>query len=166
MKPNTHITFKICTTICLLIGGLLHCTQINALNLGKTPQNAISIFPAGFHTDEINKNINFKFLGISYKDYTFSSFENSFKDRTYSIGINKNIFSKNNVFIGYTVGILYGYDGRLSTTEGVPFRKTFLFKGDINPFLGLNISYQLTKKLEFATFIEPLVIIYGFKFLY
>ena len=166
MKNIKHKKIYLLIYILLIIKCVIITAQINALNLGQTPQNAISIFPAGFHTDEINKNINFKFYSISYKGYIISSFENSFKDNTYSIGINKNITSKNKITIGYSAGLLYGYNGKLSNTKGIPFRKTFLFQGDINPFLGLNISYKLTKKIEFATFLEPLVIIYGFNFLY
>jgi len=62
-------------------------------------------------------------------------------------------------------GIMYGYDGRLQNTEGIPFRDTFLIKGDINPVVGVELDYRFYKKWSVHTSIAPRIIIYGFRYL-
>ena len=62
-------------------------------------------------------------------------------------------------------GIMYGYDGRLQNTEGIPFRDTFLIRGDINPVVGVELDYRFYKKWSVHTSIAPRIIIYGFRYL-
>ena len=161
MLKKLIISLLIIYLVCLKIAVPTH-----AFKWGSTPENGIYILPGGFHTDEIEKYVNFKFIGVSYKKYYIASFENSFGLQTTTIGINKNFKKKKKLSIGYTAGLLYGYKGKLSKVRGIPFKNTFLFKGDINPVIGLSLSYKINNKLEFISLIEPLVIIYGFKFLH
>lgn len=151
---------------CIILLTLCFSVPILSANFGAASKNGVYIFPAGFHTNNIKKNINFKFFGISYKNIHLANFENSFKDPVISLGINRLLYSKNKFTIGYTAGLLYGYKGKLSNVKGIPLRKSFLFTSNINPVIGLSSAYKIHPNIHLATFIEPLVIIYGIKFVY
>ena len=167
MKILNHLNLLLLLKfLSLLVVIFSFSTPILPLNIGPPSQSGIYIFPTGFHTNKIDKNINFKFFGISYKNIHLARFENSFKDPVISLGINRLLYIKNKFTIGYTAGLLHGYKGKLSNVKGIPLRKSFLFTSNINPVIGLSSSYKIHPKIHLATFIEPLVIIYGIKFVY
>ncbi len=69
--------------------------------------------------NQVNKEI-----GVSYKGFYATTFENSYYNQTYSVGIQRTIWQhdigqRGACAIGYRAGIMYGYDRRLSTLAGV-----------------------------------------------
>jgi hypothetical protein len=132
---------------------------------GRTPKNGIIYLPFGRHTQIQNENLTANNLvGVVYKSISLGSFINSFHDQTWYLVVMRNIFSRHGFGIDYFAGILYGYDGKLSTVEGIPLRDTFLFKSDINPILSLDTYYEITDHFQMHIMITPLVVLSGIKY--
>ena len=52
------------------------------------------------------------------------------KDLTFIVSYKRNIEITDRFSIIYGFGLMYGYHGKLQNTNGIPFRKSFLFTGD------------------------------------
>lgn len=128
---------------------------------GDTPKNALMILPGGLHTKNPTQFSGFQFYGIRYKSIHLATFVNSFGERTQTLGITRNIVSLNNIKLRYFAGLLNGYHGKLATVRGIPFKKSPLWRYNINPVIGINSTYALSEKLQLSLIIEPLVILYG-----
>jgi len=64
----------------------------------------------------------------------------------------------------YFVGLVYGYEGHLATTNGIPFGDTVLFEHNLNPVISGDIWYRVTDHLQLQMTLTPLVVLGGFKY--
>lgn len=130
---------------------------------GKQLASAITFLPVGSHTTDID------FIGVYYTSYNYKSlefavFRNSFKDPTFMVTYKREIPLSDKLSLMYGAGLMYGYKGRLQNTSGIPFRKTFLFTGNINPTAGIELDYKISKKVSFHANIASLVFVYGLRY--
>ena len=152
---------KIFCLICLLFPMVSHASNFWQWIRGTTPANAVLILPGGLHTRDPGQFKNFQFVGARYHSVMLATFYNSFGDRTYALGINRSLWTHKRFSVGYTVGAIEGYGGKLSMVRGIPFKHSFLWTGDVNPLVGAFADFQLMKHLALNAFVEPLVIVYG-----
>ena len=133
---------------------------------GENLQNAVSFMPIGNHTVNGLDVFDVSFAGITYKNIELAIFKNTFREWTYGLlyGIGTKISSR--IYINYGLGLLYGYNGKLSKINHIPLKDSFLFTGQINPVGIIDIDLILNSKSCFQIRILPLVIIYGIKFYY
>ena len=141
---------------------------------GDPMESSITAMPIGLHTDfekhsskkrsTINGLHEALYFGINYKTIELIGFQNSFGDLTIGLLYKRTWNFTKRFSINFGVGLMYGYDGRLQNTEGIPFRDTFLIKGDINPLTGFELDYKVYKKWSLHTSIAPRIIIYGFRY--
>lgn len=130
---------------------------------GVAPESSIIFMPIAHHF--IDPDTIFPlYTGVNYKSYELSVYRNSQNNTTYSLLFKRKLnLSENLSFIG-GAGIMYGYHGKLQYVRGVPFKKT-LFSGKINPVVGLEFNYKLSKKISINTsIIPPVVIAYGLRY--
>ena len=142
---------------------------------GDPLESSITAMPIGLHTDfekhsskkrsTINGLHEALYFAGNYKTIELAGFQNSFGDLTVALFYKRawNFTKRFSMNVGG--GIMYGYDGRLQNTEGIPFRDTFLIRGDINPVVGVELDYRFYKKWSVHTSIAPRIIIYGFRYL-
>jgi hypothetical protein len=132
---------------------------------GKTPKDGLIIEPFGIHTTKINEGLTDNYLvGIVYKSIAAGTFINSFRDRTFYLGVTRNIYASNGFGVDYFLGALYGYHGKLSTVSGVPLRDSFLWKNNINPVVSIDTYYEISEAFKLQLTITPLVILGGIKY--
>lgn len=132
---------------------------------GEPVRDGFVYLPFGIHTRAEEKAIsNNGLLGVVYNSLAFGTFINSFDDRTWYLASARNIISYNGFGLDYLAGVLYGYKGRLSTIDVIPFSNTFLFKGNLNPVVTISAYYEISEKFEIRTMITPLVVLTGIKY--
>lgn len=132
---------------------------------GKPVKNSIFYLPIGSHTRDGHRKLKyFQLMGGVYKSFYLMTFINSFNDRVFSLGMERYIYQYRRLFLGYGVGAMYGYQGKLSTVHGIPFKNTFLFKYNLNPVIVGLLDFKITKHIQFSSVIAPLVIAIGFRF--
>jgi len=142
---------------------------------GDQTKSSITAMPIGLHTDfekhgtskrsTINGLHEALYFSVNYKTVELSVFQNSFGDATFGLAYKRTWNFTKRFSANFGAGLLYGYDGRLRNTEGIPLRDTFLIKGDVNPFLGVELDYRFYKRWSIHTSIAPRIIIYGFRFI-
>lgn len=142
---------------------------------GDPLQSSITLMPIGLHTDfekhssktrsTINGLHEALYFAGNYIGIELAGFQNSYGDLTVAVFYKRawNFTKQFSVNVGG--GIMYGYNGRLQNTDGIPFRDTWLIKGDINPVLGFELDYRFYKKWSVHTSIAPRIIIYGFRYI-
>lgn len=139
--------------------------------IGTAPRNGIFYLPYGFHTTKgdykgQSRPRDFRsvhLLGGIYQSIFLTTFINSFDDRVFAFGIERDLFQLYQINMGYAAGLIYGYEGRLAYVKDIPLRKTFIFKHNINPFVALISHIRIYDHLELEFVIEPLVIAGGIK---
>ena len=77
--------------------------------------------------------------------------------------VKRNCINNDTYSLGYAMGLIYGYDGRLADIEKIPFRNTFLFNGPVSPLGGMFASYHLNEGFSLNFSVQPLVVLYGFE---
>lgn len=142
---------------------------------GDPTKSSFTAMPIGLHTDfekhsskkrsTINGLHEALYFAINYENVELSVFQNSFGDATIGLGYKRTWNFTKRFSANFGAGLIYGYDGRLQFTEGIPFRDTFLIKGDVNPVIGLEFDYRFYKRWSVHTSIAPNIIVYGFRFL-
>jgi len=132
--------------------------------IGSKPSDGLMLLPLGIHTRNPTKIISSDLIGVIYHGYYIGSFINSFDDRVWSAGITREMFSYGIVGLDYYAGLMVGYNGNLADVPGIPFRRSFLFHGDLNVVASLDLHLDFSDSFEIRTFLTPLVIITGLKF--
>jgi hypothetical protein len=132
---------------------------------GKPIKDGLIYMPFGIHINSGNNNVsNNALLGIAYKSFIFGTFMNSFGDRTWYIVKGRNIISYKRFGVDYYFGLMYGYKGKLSTSEGTPFRNTFLFAGNLNPTFTIAAHYSISDHVQIQTMLSPAAYLFGVKY--
>ena len=132
---------------------------------GSAPENGILLLPFGIHTQSEDKSWgNNNLVGVVYNSFSAGTFVNSFHDRTWYLVLMRNIVSYHGFGIDYFVGLVYGYEGHLATTNGIPFGDTVLFEHNLNPVISGDIWYRVTEHLQLQMTLTPLVVLAGFKY--
>ena len=136
-------------------------TRLKAL-WGTTPADGLFYMPYGFHNDS-SKLETFGLVGGIFKTAFLMTFTNSYGDRTWALGIERDLFQFHRLRFGYGAGLMYGYDGRLAESHGLPFRDTFLFKHAVNPAVGVPLHVDISRHVQFEAFLTPVVSLGGVK---
>jgi hypothetical protein len=129
---------------------------------GEAPEPGVFYLPVGFHNDSVRLR-DFQLLGGIYRGVFGMTFINSYGTRTWSLGFQRNVYRFRRLSLGYGIGLMYGYGGRLADSHSLPLRHTFLFEHDVNPAVGVPARLALTKHLQLETFITPVVSLGGLK---
>ncbi len=130
---------------------------------GEPLKTSITFLPVGSHTKNVDV-FGVWYTSYNYKSIEFGAFSNSYGELTFGLFYKREINFTDKFSLIYGGGLLYGYHGKLQDVKGVPFKKSFLFNGEINPILGLELDYKISKKISFHTNIAPLILIYGVKY--
>ena len=130
---------------------------------GERLEDGLVFMPIGFHTSD------FDFFDVWYTSYSYKSvelavFKNSFKDWTLGLIYKRTLYLSEKFHINYAGGIVYGYKGTLGDIRTFPFHDSFLFTGNINPILGIDVDYRITKNMSLHSSISPLIVVYGIKY--
>ena len=152
--------------VILVIAFTQQATAFNLITFirGTPVKNSIFYEPIGSHTSNGERKLTwFQLAGGTYHSFFAMTFINSFDNRTWALGIQRYLYQNKVFAVGYGAGLMYGYNGQLSTVHGIPFKNSFLFKGDINPVLGLMGDINLSKRLKLSCVITPLVMTVGFR---
>lgn len=131
---------------------------------GNELETSISFLPFGTHYTSLEFN-EVWYTTFNYKSFEILAFKNSFNELALGALYKRQIPITEKFSIIYGFGIMYGYHGKLVDVPTIPFRKTFLFRGEINPLAGFTLDYRLTKKLSVQLAISPAVGIYGFRYI-
>ncbi len=129
---------------------------------GTTPADGGYYLPVGFHNDSRGPK-NFALLGGIYKTVFGMTFINSYGDRTWALGIERDVCRFQRLTLAYGGGLMYGYGGRLVDAHSLPLRDTFLFEHAINPVIGAPVRVDISKHVQIEGFITPVVMLVGFK---
>lgn len=131
---------------------------------GQPVPNSIFYEPIGTHTRASRRQLTwFQLAGGTYHSFFAMTFINSFGNRTWALGMQRYFYQNRIVALGYGFGLMYGYHGQLSTVHGILFKNTFLFKGPINPLLGLLGDVTLTQRVKMSFVVTPLVVTVGLR---
>lgn len=132
--------------------------------LGEPLETSVTFLPVGTHYTSLEFN-EVMYVGFNYKSFEVARFTNSFGDPSLTALYKrkKSVTEKFSVIYGF--GVMYGYHGRLKDVETIPFRNSFLFKGEINPLAGVSLDYKIVKKLSLHLSITPVVAIYGLRYI-
>lgn len=139
---------------------------------GDPTETSVTAMPLGLHTDfERFKNREVPnglhpalYFAFNYKNVELALFKNSFGDLSGAINYKRTWNFTKKFSVNFGAGLIYGYFGRLQHSEGVPFRDTFLIKGDVMPVVGGELDYKIYKKVSVHVGIAPAIIIYGFRY--
>lgn len=149
---------KLLCCLVLLMNGLIYSNTVKTSNssnaysaprqlfasLWGTPSpSSAKFYPAGFHFNSKNSN-NLNWLtALSLHGFMGGTFVNSFNQRVYVIGVERNIFERNKFSINYALFIMHGY-GENSKKLGKSF-----FNHDPGPGITLSANWLVTKHLSF-----------------
>ena len=132
---------------------------------GKPVRNSIFYLPIGTHTRNGKRKLTyFQLMGGTYKTFYLMTFINSFGDRVFSAGVERYFWKFHRLSLGYGAGLMYGYQGKLSTVYGIPFKNSFLFKYNLNPVIVGIADFAITKRVQLSFVLAPLVVTGGIRF--
>ncbi len=132
---------------------------------GKPVRDSIFFLPVGSHTMDGHQGLKFfQLAGGTYKTFYLMTFINSFGQRVVSAGIERYFWQWRRLSLGYGAGVMYGYNGNLSTVHGIPFNNSFLFKYDLNPVVVGLADIAITKRFQLSFVIAPLVVAGGLRY--
>lgn len=133
---------------------------------GTTPADGLLLLPAGWHP---STSLNFQNIsGINLVAYSKKSliggtFNNSFGDRVWFLGVTRTLISKNRFGLDYSAGLMVGYKGRLAASISGPLKP--LFEGNLNPYIAISPYYQISDRLEARILAAPPNIVgFGLKY--
>ena len=130
---------------------------------GEKLESGIVFMPIGSHTTAPDV-FDVWYTSYNYNNLEIAIFKNSFSDWTLGALYKRAWYLSKKFHIAYGGGIVYGYKGKLKTVKNVPFKNSFLFTGPINPIIGIDVDYKISKKISIHSSISPLIIIYGLKY--
>ncbi len=131
---------------------------------GKELESSITFLPVGIHTKDLEV-FGVWYTSYNYKSYELAVFKNSFGDFTIAALYKRKQEITKNFSVIYGLGVMHGYHGKMQNVDGIPFRKTFLWTGEINPVGGLSLDYKISKKTSLQLSLTPLVFVYGFRYI-
>lgn len=131
--------------------------------LGDPMESAVTFMPTGSHTRTVDV-FGVWYTAYNYKSIEIAAFSNSYQELTFALFYKRSWKFSKRFSVLFGGGIVYGYHGKLSEVEGVPLKNTFLFTGEINPVLGIELNYRISERLSIASNIAPLIVIYGLKY--
>lgn len=123
---------------------------------GDRPPNGQFYFPVGLHTVDTSDVLNLNMLGFSRNGLIAGTFLNSYGDQTFFAGRGQNILTFGRVGVDAIYGLMYGYQGKLTTSENLPDFLFPLFEGEINPFAAITPYYRFSEYVELRAMITPL----------
>lgn len=127
---------------------------------GRTPSAGVYYLPIGFHHNSFRPQ-PFNLTGGIYKGVYGMTFANSYDGRTWSVGVERDVYRFRRLTFAWGAGLMYGYHGVLVNSPKLPLRHTFLFEHAINPVLGLPVRLQLSRHLQVKGFATPVVSLVG-----
>lgn len=145
---NINVIIKKILLFVMVVFVLTNLRNSYAFNLwGTAPPNGLDLGMWSFHlnpeSERTDNRVNNLFC-VEYHSMFLGTFINSFGDRTYAAGVHRNFYTHQfindpnlNYTMGYRLGLMHGYDERLTPLAG----KTPLF-----PFA------QLTSDLSYKHF--------------
>lgn len=128
---------------------------------GESIENSVTFMPLGTHYIYDPDIFTTWYTSVTIKSFEVLVFLNSKRDWTTGLFYKRAIPISEKFTLNYGGGLLYGYDGKLEETRGIPKSLHFLFSGPINPVVGLGFDYKISKKLSIHADLAPLTIIYG-----
>jgi hypothetical protein len=122
---------------------------------GVTPHDALFFEMLTLHLKPSSlkiRNWHTQLLALQYKGFFVGTFINSFYNRTYTLGLARQVYSKESGYIyynaGYRLGLLYGY-----TDHQAPLSNISPVIPLIQPYI--NISIKDTFGLELSIAADP-----------
>lgn len=131
---------------------------------GKELESSIKFLPFGLHTSD-GSFVSPFYLGYNYKSFEIAAFNNSYDDLTILALYKREIELYEKLSLIYSLGVMYGYDGKLQNVSGIPFRKSFLFSGPINLSGGIILDYRAYKKISLQVNVSPVVLVFGLRYI-
>ena len=130
---------------------------------GSTPKPSVLYHPWRSHYWPY-QDIGYTHLyGATYKSIAYFSFINTYSERCHLVAFRRNWVESKRWTVAAGAGINYGYDGRLYFAQSIPrwIRETYLFKTDLNPMAGLDISYRIAPNLQAQLIFSPIFVTWG-----
>ncbi len=130
---------------------------------GTTPKPSVLYHPWRSHYWPY-QDIGYTHLyGATYKSIAYFSFINTYRERCHLVAFRRNWVESKRWTVAVGAGINYGYDGRLYFAQSIPrwIRETYLFKTDLNPMAGLDISYRIAPNLHAQLVFSPIFVTWG-----
>jgi hypothetical protein len=132
--------------------------------LGNQLESSVIFLPCATHTIRPDFFTAW-YTAYSYKGLEGGVFLNTYRDWTAALLYKRSWNFTKRFSVNYSFGILYGYKGRLHNIHHIAITNNFLFAGPINPVAGLELDYNISKKLVFRIDIVPLAVLYGFRYI-
>lgn len=130
---------------------------------GEALETSISFLPFVSRYTSLEFN-EFWYTTFNYQSIELIGFKNSFNELALGLKYQREIGITQKLSLIYSIGIMYRYHGKLLDVPTIPFRNTFLFKGEINPLAGLTLDYRIAENFSFQLPLSPAVGIYGFRY--
>ena len=132
---------------------------------GNPVRDGILVLPFGVHTRSDNHAISMNnLIGLFQNSVGFGTFVNSFDNRIWYLVNARNLVSYHDFGLDYYVGVIYGYEGFLSTLETIPFHNSFLFKGNLNPVVSVSAYYTISDQFQLQVMYTPGIALAGVKY--
>src|SRR3989338_763006 len=170
-KKNNAISIFIVAIVTIVA-----ITNCYAFSLwGYTPQSGITYAPIGFHWQNYlegrpQPNDMNHIVALNYKSLVVGTFIDSYQNdlaRIYLLAFERNIINRKKFKMSYTVGLVYGYRGKLAQVSD--FQNPILqdlMKGDINPCAYLTFKYHLNKHFALISMLTVNYLTVGIKLVF
>ena len=135
---------------------------------GSTPEDGLLLMPVGWHprpslAGDSLTSVNL--IALSKKSLIGGTFNNSFGDRVWFIGVNRTLLSKNRFGLDYSAGLMVGYKGNLANSIKGPLSP--LYEGHVNPYFAIAPYYRMSERLEARLLAAPPnIVVFGLKYLF
>lgn len=130
---------------------------------GDRLEDGLTFMPITSHTTSSDIS-DIWYTSYSYKSLELAIFKNSYEDWSLAFLYKRTLRFSKELHISYAGGVVYGYNGRLSRAGNIPFSDSFLFTGNVNPIIGIDLDYRIVPRVSVHVSISPLIIAYGFKY--
>lgn len=135
---------------------------------GTTPADGVLLMPTGWHPSRSltsNNLSSVNLVAFLKKSLIGGTFQNSFGDRVWFLGVTRTLISKKRFGIDYSAGLMFGYDGNLAPSVNSVLRP--LFEGNVNPYFAIAPYYQISEQLEVRLLAAPPnIVVFGLKYLF
>ena len=130
---------------------------------GRKVRNGLMFSPYGLHTFDASYISKPNLVALSFESIIVGTFLNSYGDQAYFLTHGQNIFSYGKFGVDINYGVMFGYQGKLTSTEAFPDFAKPLFEGDINPVGAFLPYYSITDQLEWRAILTPTFVSIGLK---
>lgn len=128
---------------------------------GDPIENSITLMPFGTHYIYDQDIFTTWYTSVTIKSIEAMVFLNSKEQWTTGLLYKRALPISEKFALNFGGGLMYGYDGTLETTRGIPKSLSVLFSGPINPVVGVGFDYKIFNKLSLHVDLAPLIVIYG-----